>query len=53
MHPDTPVIYMTGYADDDLAYHRIRTGEVVLLPKPFRPDELLDRVGQVLDDRQP
>ena len=48
VQPDTPIILMTGWAaeidDSRLAEHQIQA----LLPKPFRSDQLLSTVKQVL-----
>jgi len=38
--PDLPILYMSGYGD---------SGKVSpFLPKPFSPDELIQRVGKML-----
>lgn len=43
-HPHTPILYMSGYHDDE----RVRTASLEstesFLPKPFTPNELIDRV---------
>ncbi len=43
LRPDTRVLYMSGYTDDDI----LRL--VAFLPKPFTPDVLLARVQELLD----
>jgi len=50
---DIEVIYMSGYADDVLAYHGTLTPGTVLIQKPFSPVELLAKVREVLDARKP
>ncbi len=40
----TPVIVVTAFPDDNLRRSVERLGSAVLLPKPFRPNELLDLV---------
>ncbi len=50
--PEFPVVFMTGFAEEPTG---LRTGDrmaarcVRVLPKPFAADELLARVGEVLD----
>jgi len=51
--PQLEVIYMSGYADDVLAYHGTLAVGTVLIQKPFSPTELLARVREVLDARKP
>jgi FixJ family two-component response regulator len=51
--PYLEVIYMSGYADDVLAYHGTLTPGTVLIQKPFSPTELLAKVREVLDARKP
>lgn len=40
-----PVVLITAAVDDSLAETALRDGAVDFLPKPFRLDELLGRVG--------
>jgi PAS domain S-box-containing protein len=51
--PGIEVIYMSGYADDVLAYHGNLASGTVLIQKPFSPAELLAKVREVLDARRP
>jgi PAS domain S-box-containing protein len=51
--PQLEVIYMSGYADDVLAYHGTLAPGTVLIQKPFSPTELLAKVREVLDARKP
>jgi CheY-like chemotaxis protein len=44
------VLYMTGYADDDLLERLRRSGDP-LLAKPFVPDALLRRVRETIEGR--
>jgi PAS domain S-box-containing protein len=49
VQPDTPIILMTGWAAD-IDEARLREAEIqALLPKPFRSDQLLSMVKQVLN----
>jgi PAS domain S-box-containing protein len=51
--PQLEVIYMSGYADDVLAYHGTLAPGTVLIQKPFSPTDLLAKVREVLDARKP
>ena len=46
-----PVIYMSGYADDVIAFHGILEPGTHLIQKPFVPNALLTKVREVLDAR--
>jgi CheY-like chemotaxis protein len=46
--PDQRVLFMSGFTNDSLGEHGIIAPDVELLPKPFAPNELLDRVREVL-----
>ncbi len=50
--PHIQVIYMSGYADDVLAYHGTLAPGTVLIQKPFSPAALLAKVREVLDGRR-
>jgi CheY-like chemotaxis protein len=50
--PHMQVIYISGYADDMLAYHGTLEPGTILLQKPFSPAALLVKVREVLDARQ-
>jgi CheY-like chemotaxis protein len=43
------VLFVSGYTPDDALNERIQTGAAAFLPKPYRPDDLLARVREVLD----
>ena len=43
-----PVIFISGHGDIPTALRAIRAGAVDFLEKPFRPQELLDRVNECL-----
>jgi len=50
VQPETPVILMTGWAAD-IPPARLRENKIsALLPKPFRSDQLLSLVKQVMSD---
>jgi PAS domain S-box-containing protein len=48
-HPETRVLYFSGYPGDAIVRHGIRTSEMNFLQKPFRPDTLARKVRDVLD----
>jgi DNA-binding response OmpR family regulator len=49
VRPQAKVLYMSGYADDRIVLEGLDRSGDALLEKPFTPDELLDRVRDVLD----
>ncbi len=51
LRPDMRVLYMSGYANDDILTRGILTDEVTLLQKPITPSSLARRVREVLDAR--
>jgi two-component system, cell cycle sensor histidine kinase and response regulator CckA len=48
IHPRVKVLYMSGYTDDEVSRHGVLEPGIVLLQKPFTPDDLTRRVGEVL-----
>jgi PAS domain S-box-containing protein len=49
-HPESKILFMSGYTDDAVVQHGVVTQEVALLRKPFTPYALAARVRDVLDD---
>jgi CheY-like chemotaxis protein len=47
---DLPILYMSGYGDEDLARRDLMRAGAQLLQKPVDADTLLERVRSVLDD---
>jgi DNA-binding NtrC family response regulator len=47
--PQMRVLFMSGYTDSALVRSGVYTGEVVLIQKPFLPDQLADKVREMLD----
>jgi CheY-like chemotaxis protein len=50
IRPDLRVLFVSGYTDDVVLQHRLVADEVHFLAKPYSPDELVQRVREVLDD---
>ncbi len=50
--PDTPVIVMSGYSTPETISEMFRLGADKFIPKPFRPDELMEAIRQVLQKRR-
>jgi two-component system, cell cycle sensor histidine kinase and response regulator CckA len=50
IHPGIKVLYMSGYTDDEVSRQGVLEPGIVLLQKPFTPDDLTRRVGEVLDE---
>jgi two-component system, cell cycle sensor histidine kinase and response regulator CckA len=50
-HPSAHVIFMSGYSDKAIQHHFLMENEMVFLQKPFRPDELSNRIRELLDSR--
>lgn len=44
--PDTTLIFMSGYSEEEL--HDLDIKQVVFIPKPIEPSELLKVVGRLL-----
>jgi two-component system cell cycle sensor histidine kinase/response regulator CckA len=48
VRPDLPVILMSGYSDRLFAGDSAWTRRATFLQKPFMPEDLLERIGQLL-----
>jgi PAS domain S-box-containing protein len=48
-HPETRVLFMSGYPSDDVVRHGTEEGGVDLLEKPVMPDVVVARVRAALD----
>ena len=51
LHPETPVLFMSGYTEDAIVHHGGLGTDVAFLPKPCPTEVLLRRVREVLDGR--
>jgi PAS domain S-box-containing protein len=49
--PKTKVLYVSGYTDDAIVQHGVLDPTVDLVQKPFKPNELAQRVRKVLDGK--
>jgi CheY-like chemotaxis protein len=47
--PDLPVLFMSGYAREALDGRSLLDGRTSFLPKPFTPDQLLEKVRDTLN----
>ncbi len=45
-----PIIFITGHGDIPMAVEAIKNGAADFIPKPFRDQELLDRIDKVLNE---
>ena len=46
--PDIPIVVMSGYPTPETIVDSLKLGAVQFIPKPFRPDELMKTIRQVL-----
>lgn len=49
LHPETEVLYISGYVEETIARHGMLEPGTAFLQKPFAPAELLRRVRRILD----
>ena len=49
LHPESSVLFTSGYTDDLMAFRRVFQGSVAFVAKPYSPDALLKRVAEVLN----
>lgn len=48
IYPDVPVVMITGYANVATAVEAMKYGAANYIPKPFKPQELIDNIMQAL-----
>jgi PAS domain S-box-containing protein len=49
LHPETKVLYMSGYADNAVVHHGLLDPGTALLDKPFTAESLARKLREVLD----
>ena len=49
MHPETRVLYMSGYTDNAIVHHGVLEPGIAFLQKPFTVNNLWQKVRDVLD----
>jgi two-component system cell cycle sensor histidine kinase/response regulator CckA len=49
LHPETKIVYMSGYTDNAIVHHGVLARGVNYIQKPFTMDGLTRKVRQVLD----
>ena len=52
LHPETRVLYISGYSDHDVTDRALRDPSVAFLQKPFTPSELTRKVNEMLSNSQ-
>jgi hypothetical protein len=52
LHPETKVLYMSGYADNAVFQHHLLAPGTALLQKPFTADVLARKLREVLDSAE-
>jgi len=52
IHPETKVLYMSGYPDAAIAHHGVLRSGIELLQKPFTTESLTRKVREVLASNQ-
>ena len=51
--PDIPIIVMSGYPTAETIADVVRLGAVQFIPKPFKPDEFMKSIRQVIRKMPP
>ena len=46
--PDVRVLFVSGYTDDEVMKRGVLAGETAFLQKPFAPEQLLDKIREVV-----
>ena len=51
-HSITPIVFITGHGDVPMAVEAMQAGAIDFIQKPFRDQELLDRINRALSSDQ-
>jgi two-component system, LuxR family, response regulator FixJ len=49
LHSITPIVFITGHGDVPMAVEAMQAGAVDFIQKPFRDQDLIDRINRALD----
>jgi PAS domain S-box-containing protein len=49
LHPETKVLFTSGYTEDAIVHHGVLEGGVSFIGKPYSPSELAKKVREILD----
>ena len=49
LRPDLPVLYMSGYTDDEVLRRGVETSSISFIEKPIVPERLYEKLREVLD----
>lgn len=49
MNPNLKILFMSGYTEEVIQHHGIRSGGIGFIQKPFAPSSLVRKVRQLLD----
>jgi two-component system cell cycle sensor histidine kinase/response regulator CckA len=49
LQPGLKVLFLSGYTDDAIVHHGVLDAGVAFLQKPFKPDDLVQKIRAVLD----
>ena len=49
--PETKILFVTGYSDNDIGDHGVLDPQIELLQKPFTPQTLSRKIRDVIEDR--
>ena len=52
LHPETAILFMSGYTDDIIAHHGILDEKISFIGKPFSPSTLAIKVREVLGNQE-
>jgi YesN/AraC family two-component response regulator len=49
IHPETKVLFMSGYTDEAIVHHGIVDSNIAFIQKPFSERALAEKIREVLD----